>query len=53
MKWNEINMHFLRHPLRPEAGVIRIPEAPGAGMALDPEKIEEEVELTEAAGLFR
>ena len=53
VKWNEINMHFLRHPLRPEAGVIRMPEAPGAGMALDPEKIEEEVELTEAAGLFR
>ena len=33
--------------------MIRIPEAPGADMALDPEKIEEEVELTEAEGLFR
>ena len=30
-----------------------MPEAPGADMALDPDKIEEEVELTEAVGLFR
>jgi L-alanine-DL-glutamate epimerase-like enolase superfamily enzyme len=53
VKWNEINMHFLKHPLRPENGVITIPEAIGANMELDPEKIEEEVELTEIGGIFR
>ena len=45
-KWNEINMHFLAHPLRPENGVIAVPDAPGANMDLDPAKIESEVELT-------
>ena len=53
VKWNEINMHFLKHPLRPEGGVIKIPQATGANMELDPEKIEEETELTAAAGIFR
>ena len=46
-------MHFLKHPLRPEGGVIKIPQATGANMELDPEKIEEETELTAAAGIFR
>ncbi len=41
-KWNDINMHFLLHPLRPANGVIAIPDAPGANMALDPAKIERE-----------
>ncbi len=45
VKWNAINMHFLKSPLRPEGGVIRIPEGPGAGTALDPAKIEREEEL--------
>jgi L-rhamnonate dehydratase len=53
VKWNEINMHFLKHPLRPEGGVIKIQQATGANMELDPEKIEEETELTAAAGIFR
>ncbi len=44
-KWNDINMHFLAHPLRPQDGVIRIPEAPGANMGLDPAKIEREEEV--------
>jgi L-rhamnonate dehydratase len=53
VKWNEINMHFLKHPLRPERGMIELPEAAGVNMELDPEKIEEEVEITETAGIFR
>lgn len=44
VKWNAINMHFLAAPALPEGGVIRLPEGPGIGMALDPAKIEEEVE---------
>jgi L-alanine-DL-glutamate epimerase-like enolase superfamily enzyme len=41
-KWNDINMHFLKHPLWPERGLIRVPEHAGVGMALDPDKIEQE-----------
>jgi L-rhamnonate dehydratase len=42
VKWNEINMHFLKHPLRPVRGMIGLPQAPGANMELDPAKIERE-----------
>jgi len=45
VKWNDINMHFLADPLWPERGTIRIPRAPGAGMELDPAKIEKEEEV--------
>lgn len=45
VKWNEINMHFLADPIRPRDGVIHVPDAPGVGMALDPAKIETEVDL--------
>ena len=45
VKWNAINMHFLKHPLQPENGVIRLPDAPGANMMLDPDKIEREDEI--------
>ncbi len=44
-KWNDINMHFLKHPLRPVNGLIHLPDAPGANMALDPGKIEREEEI--------
>jgi hypothetical protein len=44
-KWNDINMHFLKHPIRPVNGLIRIPEVPGANMALDRDKIESEGEV--------
>jgi L-rhamnonate dehydratase len=45
VKWSDINMHFLKHPLRPVNGVIPLPEAPGANMALDADKIEKEEEI--------
>ena len=45
VKWNAINMHFLKHPLQPENGVIRLPDAHGANMMLDPDKIEREDEI--------
>jgi hypothetical protein len=38
-------MHFLKHPLRPVNGVIPLPEAPGASMALDADKIEKEEKI--------
>lgn len=45
VKWNDINMHFLKEPLVPSNGSIRCPEAHGVNMALDPEKIESEEEI--------
>jgi L-alanine-DL-glutamate epimerase-like enolase superfamily enzyme len=46
VKWNAINMHFLKSPLHPVKGMIRVPDAPGANMALDPDKIEQEEEIS-------
>ena len=45
VKWNDINMHFLKRPLRPVNGAIQVPAAPGAGMTLDADKIESEEEV--------
>jgi len=40
IKWNEIHQFFLKTPLKPERGVVHIPETPGLGMDLDEAKIE-------------
>lgn len=45
VKWNDINMFFLKSQLRPIDGHIPLPMAPGANMDLDPAKIEREEEL--------
>jgi L-rhamnonate dehydratase len=45
VKWNDINMFFLKHPLRPVNGSIAIPHAPGVDMELDAGKIESEEKL--------
>jgi L-rhamnonate dehydratase len=45
VKWNAINQHFLATPVHPENGQIHVPEASGAGMDLDPAKIEKERDL--------
>jgi L-alanine-DL-glutamate epimerase-like enolase superfamily enzyme len=45
VKWNAINMFFLKHPLHPVGGAIRLPEAPGANMALDADRIERDEEI--------
>ena len=42
VKWNDIHQHFLQAPLVPENGVIRVPETPGMGMALNRENIHKE-----------
>ncbi len=46
VKWNAIHMHFLKTQLAPTNGVLRIPQGPGVGMALDPDKIEKEEAVT-------
>lgn len=45
VKWNAVNMYFLKDPLWPINGEIHLPSAPGANMQLDPEKIEREDEI--------
>jgi L-rhamnonate dehydratase len=40
VKWNEIHQFFLKTPLKPVSGVVRIPETPGLGMDLDEARIE-------------
>ncbi|MBV9326943.1 MAG: mandelate racemase/muconate lactonizing protein [Chloroflexi bacterium] len=40
IKWNEIHQFFLKHPLKPSGGVVRLPETPGLGMDLDESRIE-------------
>ena len=42
IKWNEIHQFFLAEPLKPVNGMIQVPETPGMGMELDPQKIEHE-----------
>ena len=42
IKWNEIHQFFLKAPLKPSGGVVRVPDTPGLGMDLDPDKIEQE-----------
>ncbi len=44
-KWNQINQHFLAHPVHPVNGTIDLPYAPGANMELDQDKIERERDL--------
>lgn len=42
VKWNAINQFFLKRPIHPEQGSIRIPDGSGVGMELDPDRIEAE-----------
>jgi L-alanine-DL-glutamate epimerase-like enolase superfamily enzyme len=42
VKWNEIHQFFLKTPLKPSGGVVKLPSGPGLGMDLDEGKIEEQ-----------
>ena len=42
IKWNEVHQFFLKTPLKPRDGVVRLTDTPGLGMDLDEAKIEEE-----------
>jgi L-rhamnonate dehydratase len=46
IKWNVIHQWFLKTPLTPENGVVRLPDTPGLGMDLDESKIEEQRPLS-------
>ena len=45
IKWNVIHQHFLKDPIVPKHGNIKIPTIPGMAMDLDPEKIQKEEEF--------
>lgn len=45
IKWNQVHQFFLARPLRPEGGVVRLPDLPGLGMELAEDRIEEREEL--------
>lgn len=45
VKWGAITQHFFKTPTLPHDGAISVPETPGLGTELNPEKIEEEKEL--------
>ena len=44
-KWNDVNQHFLKHPLKPVKGLLQIPAVPGINMELDTAKVEKEEEV--------
>ena len=46
VKWNEIHQFFLAQPLKPQGGVVTLPDTPGLGMELDPDKIEKQQDLS-------
>jgi L-rhamnonate dehydratase len=39
LKWNQVHQHFLKTPLKPEGGVVKLTDEPGLGMELDEGKI--------------
>jgi len=42
----DCDQHFLKHPLKPVEGMLGLPDVPGVNMAPDPDKIEEEEEVS-------
>jgi L-rhamnonate dehydratase len=46
IKWNEIHQFFLKTPLKPSGGVVRLPDSAGLGMDLEESKIEQQRVLT-------
>lgn len=40
IKWNEVHQFFLKDPIRPVNGMVKVPGMPGIGMELDDAKIE-------------
>jgi L-alanine-DL-glutamate epimerase-like enolase superfamily enzyme len=45
VKWNELLQFFWQEPVKPVAGMISVPDHPGLGVEIDPDKIESEEEL--------
>ena len=45
VKWNELLQFFWKEPVKPIDGMVTVPDRPGLGVELDPDKIEREDEL--------
>ena len=39
VKWNEVHQFFFKNPMKPQGGVVALPEAPGMGVEIDEAKI--------------
>lgn len=46
VKWNELLQFFWKEPVKPVNGVITVPDRPGLGVEIDPDKVESESELS-------
>ncbi len=42
VKWNAVHQFFLSDPLVPQNGVVRVPQTPGLGLAIDEGKVQGE-----------
>ncbi len=42
VKWNAVHQFFLSDPLVPQNGVVRVPQTPGLGLAIDESKVQGE-----------
>jgi L-alanine-DL-glutamate epimerase-like enolase superfamily enzyme len=45
IKWNQIHQFFMKEPIVPENGSVRLPTSPGLGMELDEAKIRDRREI--------
>ena len=45
VKWNAIHQFFLKHRIEPVDGVITLPSAPGLGLEIDEDRVEDETVL--------
>lgn len=45
IKWNEVHQFFLKNPVKPVNGLVRVPRGAGIGMELDEAKIERRAEV--------
>jgi len=43
VKWNAVHQFFLKHKVEPEDGYIELPKAPGLGLEIDEDLVEEEL----------
>jgi len=46
IKWNEVHQFFFKNPVKPQGGVLTLPEGPGMGVEIDESRIVSQKELS-------